>query len=97
VLMADPNVTDAAVVRVPDDRWGEAPVAFVSRSDNVTTRDTLMAACRAALAGYKLPREIHFVAFEDFPRSTSGKIQRHILEASLRDNPGQSGTGTDPT
>ena len=88
VLMADPNVTDAAVVRVPDDRWGEAPVAFVSRSDNATTRDTLMAACRAALAKYKLPRDIHFVAFEDFPRSTSGKIQRHILEASLRDTPG---------
>jgi len=84
VLMADPNVTDAAVVRVPDDRWGEAPVAFVSCDDNSVTSDSLMAACRDALARYKLPREIHFVAFEDFPRSTSGKIQRHILEKSLR-------------
>ena len=88
VLMADPNVTDAAVVRVPDDRWGEAPVAFVSRSGDTATQDTLMAACRASLATYKLPREIHFIAFEDFPRSTSGKIQRHVLESSLRADPG---------
>tara|TARA_E500000318_G_scaffold78156_1_gene73061 strand:+ start:18143 stop:19729 length:1587 start_codon:yes stop_codon:yes gene_type:complete len=90
VLMADPNVTAAAVVRAPDDRWGEAPVAFVSRSCDTATQDTLMAACRAALAAYKLPREIHFIAFEDFPRSTSGKIQRHALESSLRADPGQS-------
>jgi len=94
VLMADPNVTDAAVVRVPDDRWGEAPVAFVSRSCNAPTRDTLMAACRASLAAYKLPRKIHFIAFEDFPRSTSGKILRHILEASLRDDQGSSSSGS---
>ncbi len=91
VLMADPNVTDAAVVRVSDVRWGEAPVAFVSRSCDTVTQDTLMAACRAALAAYKLPRDIHFVAFEDFPRSTSGKIQRHVLEETLRDNLGPSG------
>jgi len=84
VLMADPYVTDAAVVRVPDDRWGEAPVAFVSCDENAVTRDSLMAACRAALARYKQPREIHFIAFEDFPRSTSGKIQRHVLEKDLR-------------
>ena len=84
VLMADPNVTDAAVVRVPDDRWGEAPVAFVSCGDVSVTKGSLMATCRAALARYKLPREIHFIAFEDFPRSTSGKIQRHVLEKDLR-------------
>jgi len=85
VLMTDPHVTDAAVVRVSDERWGEAPVAFVSCDDNSVTRDSLMAACRDALARYKLPREIQFIAFEDFPRSTSGKIQRHILEKGLRD------------
>ncbi len=88
VLMADPLVTDAAVVRVPDERWGEAPVAFVSRSADTVTEETLVAACRAALATYKLPREIHFIDFEEFPRSTSGKIQRHLLEANLRQKQG---------
>jgi len=96
VLMADPNVTDAAVVRVSDTRWGEAPVAFVSRSCDTVTQDTLMAACRAELAAYKLPRDIHFVAFEDFPRSTSGKIQRHVLEETLRDNLAPSGAKQGP-
>ncbi|MBV1865697.1 MAG: AMP-binding protein [Rhodobacteraceae bacterium] len=84
VLMADPHVTDAAVVRVSDDRWGEVPVAFVSRDDDAVTEDSLLAACGAALARYKQPRDIHIIAFEDFPRSTSGKIQRHVLEAGLR-------------
>ncbi len=85
VLMSDPHVTDAAVVRVPDERWGEAPVAFVSHDADTVTVETLLAACKEGLARYKHPREIHIIAFEDFPRSTSGKIQRHILEASLRD------------
>ena len=88
VLMADPHVTDAAVVRVPDDRWGEAPLAFVSRDSETVTENSLLAICQAALARYKLPREIRIIAFEDFPRSTSGKIQRHILEARLRDEDG---------
>ena len=92
VLMTDPNVTDAAVIRVRDDRWGEVPVAFVSRSCDTVTQDMIMAACRASLAAYKLPREIHFIAFEDFPRSTSGKIQRHVLESSLRADQGSSST-----
>jgi len=88
VLMADPHVTDAAVVRVPDDRWGEAPLAFVSRDAESVTENSLLAICQAALARYKLPREIRIIAFEDFPRSTSGKIQRHVLEARLRDEEG---------
>jgi len=41
-----------------------------------------MNVCRESLAGYKRPREFRFIAFEDFPRSTSGKIQRRSLRAS---------------
>lgn len=35
------------------------------------------------MSGYKLPKEVHFVAIEDLPRNTSDKIQRHLLEARL--------------
>ena len=80
VLLGDPRVTDAAVVRRSDEKWGEVPVAFVSVRDANVTAAELEARCRAELARYKQPKQIHFIAFEDFPRSASGKIQRHELE-----------------
>jgi fatty-acyl-CoA synthase len=87
VLLADPRVADAVVVRKPDARWGEVPVAFVARRDDSLTEADLAAACRAALAGYKRPKEIRFVAAESLPRSTTGKIQRHEVERWLGSTP----------
>lgn len=81
VLLAHPQVMDAAVVKAADPRWGESPVAFVARHAGGPEAEELMRLCREQLAGYKRPREIRFIASEDFPRSTSGKIQRHVLEA----------------
>lgn len=83
VLMGDPRVLDVAVVRARDDRWGEAPVAFVATRDAKLTANELLSRCRVELASYKRPREVYFIAFEDFPRSTTGKIQRHELEVRL--------------
>ena len=83
VLLADPRVDDAVVVRRADARWGEVPVAFVARNDETLAAEELMAACRDRLAGYKRPKEIRFVALAALPRSTTGKIQRHELEARL--------------
>ncbi len=83
VLLAEPDITDVAVVKAKDERWGEVPVAFVSLTDSNITADELKACCRQALATYKCPREIRIIKFDDFPRSTSGKIQRHILEDRL--------------
>jgi len=83
VLLADPRVADAAVVRRPDPRWGEVPVAFVARRDDTLGADELYARCRAELAGYKQPKDIRFIAADAFPRSASGKIQRHELEKRL--------------
>lgn len=87
VLLADPRVAEAAVVRRPDDRWGEIPVAFVARADASLTADELLAACKAQLAGYKKPREIVFLPYDAFPRSASGKVQRHELERLLPERP----------
>jgi fatty-acyl-CoA synthase len=83
VLLQDPRVAEAAVVRRRDDRWGEVPVAFVARRDPSLDEDTLFALCRAQLAGYKRPKEIRFLAMDAFPRSASGKVQRHELEKRL--------------
>jgi fatty-acyl-CoA synthase len=83
VLLQDARVTDAAVVRRADARWGEVPVAFVSRRDESLTADELRAQCRAQLAGYKQPADIVFIPLDAFPRSASGKVQRHELEKRL--------------
>ena len=85
VLLQDPRVTDAAVVRRADARWGEVPVAFVARRDESLTADELRALCRTQLAGYKQPADIVFIPLDAFPRSASGKVQRHELEKRLKE------------
>ncbi len=83
VLLQDPRVAEVAVVRARDPRWGEVPVAFVARRDAGLDEAALLARCRAELAGYKQPKRVCFIPIEAFPRSASGKIQRHELEARL--------------
>jgi len=83
VMLADPRVMEAVVVRRADPRWGEVPVAFVARRDPALEAEALMEACRASLAGYKRPKEIRFIGVNEFPRSTTGKIQRHEVEKWL--------------
>lgn len=85
VLLSVEGVAETAVVRKADERWGEVPVAFVARKDDSITRDGLLDACQDRLARYKQPKDIRFIDFDDFPRSASGKVQRHELEARLSD------------
>jgi acyl-CoA synthetase (AMP-forming)/AMP-acid ligase II len=80
VMLQDPRVAEVAVVRAADPKWGEVPVAFVARRDPSLDEAALAALCRAQLAGYKQPKGIYFIPFEAFPRSASGKVQRHELE-----------------
>jgi acyl-CoA synthetase (AMP-forming)/AMP-acid ligase II len=83
VLLADARIADAVVVRRPDPRWGEVPVAFVVARDPGLTEAAVIAACRGEIAGYKLPKAVRFVADAELPRSTTGKIKRHELEERL--------------
>jgi len=84
VLMADPAVVEAVVVRRPDPQWGEVPVAFVVCQGDVTP-DYLIQVCRRDLSTYKCPREIRLLKSQDeFPRSTSGKVQRQLVEQWLK-------------
>jgi fatty-acyl-CoA synthase len=91
VVLADPRVAECAVVRAPDERWGEVPVAFVAARDRALDEaelaEALRARCRAELAGYKQPKRIIFVDDADFPRSASGKVQRHELEGRAKGTP----------
>lgn len=83
VILQDERVMDVAVVRKLDAKWGEVPVAFVARHTEHLEAADLYRRCRRELAGYKQPKEIHFISANEFPRSASGKIQRHELEKRL--------------
>ncbi|MDE0841730.1 MAG: class I adenylate-forming enzyme family protein [Porticoccaceae bacterium] len=83
VLLADPRIDDVAVVRKPDEHWGEIPVAFVVRNNAQLLDSDIETLCRARLAGYKRPREIYFINMDELPRSDSGKIIRETLERRL--------------
>lgn len=84
VLRASPRIHEAVVVRKPDPKWGETPVAFVVRLDPTLTAEDVIAQCRGKIAGYKVPREVRFVEDAALPRSTTGKIKRHELEHELK-------------
>ncbi len=84
VLLLDSRVADAIVVRRPDPKWGEVPVAVVARKDDSLQASELLDRCRSELAGYKQPKDVVFVTLEQLPRSTTGKIQRHEVEAWLK-------------
>ena len=79
-------VLDAAVVGLPDERWGERPMAFiVLREGETLTAEAVRAHCRARLAPFKAPDRVEFVAA--LPRSASGKVLKRELRAQLRGDP----------
>jgi long-chain acyl-CoA synthetase len=78
VLAHHPDVTDVAVIGVPDDRWGETVMALViARPGAAPTADELVQFARERLASYKLPRIIRFV--DELPRSPTGKVLKREL------------------
>ncbi|MEO0652256.1 MAG: long-chain-fatty-acid--CoA ligase, partial [Planctomycetota bacterium] len=80
VLCAFPGVREAAVIGVPDDRWGELPIAIVVREDGAEVRArALLAHARRELADFKVPKRIEWSA--GLPRTPSGKIKKAELRA----------------
>jgi fatty-acyl-CoA synthase len=80
VLHAHPAVAEAAVVGRADEEWGERVLAFVAlRPGAVATAEDLIAHCRRALAGPKVPREVRFL--EELPKNPTGKVLKRELRA----------------
>jgi acyl-coenzyme A synthetase/AMP-(fatty) acid ligase len=86
VLCLSPQVSEAAVVGLPDERLGEVPVAFVVGS---ASHDELERLCRDHLVAYKIP--VAFRRIDALPRSEVGKVLRRQLTARAGEETATSG------
>jgi acyl-CoA synthetase (AMP-forming)/AMP-acid ligase II len=73
ILLAYPGVTDASVVGVADETWGERVVAVVATGSATLTSEELRSAVRQRLAGYKVPRAV--ILLPALPRTPTGKLE----------------------
>jgi acyl-CoA synthetase (AMP-forming)/AMP-acid ligase II len=79
-IMGCPGVADAAVIGVPDEKWGEAVKAIVVKApDTDVTPQEIIDWARERIAGFKVPKSVDFA--DELPRNPSGKILKKDLRA----------------
>jgi fatty-acyl-CoA synthase len=82
VIYELPQVREAAVIGVPDERWGERPVAVVVLEPAAALDyETVAAYCRGKLAAFKVPKAL--ILREQLPRNPSGKILKRVLREQV--------------
>jgi fatty-acyl-CoA synthase len=82
VLADHPAVLEAAVVAMPDERWGEVPLAYVTLREGASAgEDELIAFVRERLAHFKAPKAVRF---GELPKTSTGKIQKFVLRDQAR-------------
>ncbi len=89
IILRMPQVVEAAVVGMPDEKWGERPVALVVRKaggEACLTEGDVRAhvsdfAARGAISRYAVPQRVHFV--DAIPKTSVGKIDKKVIRAKL--------------
>jgi len=78
VLYQIPQLAEAAIIGVPDERWGEVGKAIVVvKPGQILTADQVLAHCAENLARFKLPRTVQFI--DALPRNATGKVHKPTL------------------
>lgn len=100
-LMTHPGVKQAYVVGLPDAVKGEVPVAAVElRPGEVASAAEIRSFCRDHIASYKIPVQVVFLAPDEFPRTSTGKVQktglREVIATRLRQSTPSSTGGVSP-
>jgi fatty-acyl-CoA synthase len=89
LMLRLPGIAEAAVVGVPDDKWGERPVAFVVRKaapaeqhgEDAIRRHVSGFAERGAISKYAVPDRVYFV--DTIPKTSVGKLDKKVIRAKL--------------
>jgi acyl-CoA synthetase (AMP-forming)/AMP-acid ligase II len=78
VVFSHPAVAEAAVIGIPDEKWGEMVTALVVPAPGKqVTAEEIVAHCRGKIAGFKVPKRVEFR--DAIPRTATGKIQKFKL------------------
>ncbi|ORY01764.1 AMP-dependent synthetase and ligase [Basidiobolus meristosporus CBS 931.73] len=89
IINEHPAVLEVAVVAIPDEKWGERPKAFIRVRDGIqVTEEEIISFCKKSMAGYKCPARVEVV--QDFPKTSTGKIQKFALRAREWEHHGQN-------
>ena len=85
ILVTHPYILEAAVIAMPDEKWGEVPCAFVTLNFHVKesaelTPEMVMKWARTKMAGFQTPKRVIFC---DLPKTSTGKVQKHELRKRL--------------
>jgi len=85
-LVTLPGVAESAVVGLPDERWGEVPVAVLVRSPDAAgqalSAEAVLAHLQSRIARFKLPRRVVFM--DSLPKSALGKVLKPQLQSLLK-------------
>ncbi|MFH1974849.1 MAG: long-chain fatty acid--CoA ligase [Pseudomonadota bacterium] len=82
ILFSHPKIFEAAVIGIPDEKWGESVMAVVVlKAGEHLTSEEVISFCKENLAGYKKPKFVEFV--DALPTNPSGKVVKHELKSQF--------------
>ncbi|MDR7080486.1 fatty-acyl-CoA synthase [Neobacillus niacini] len=78
ILYKHSDVLETAVIAIPDEKWGEVPLAIIVLQPGATvTEEEIISFCRSNMAHFKAPKEVEFVV--SLPKTATGKLQKYRL------------------